>query len=98
MTFDSTLRFNQTPLISVDGVSTYGRWVVPSVVKTGSFVEMVVQSGMAGRPDLISNAAYGTPDFYWLIIAYNSPRQPLNWPKRGEIIRIPSPEAVATIA
>tara|TARA_R110000765_G_C18660980_1_gene576798 strand:- start:188 stop:490 length:303 start_codon:yes stop_codon:yes gene_type:complete len=41
------------------------------------------------RPDLISNAAYGTPGYWWVIILANAIEDPLSGLKTGNEIKIP---------
>lgn len=84
----SNSRFKFSQLINVDGKETYGRWVPPSFMESKG-TTYIVPSALAGRPDLISNVVFRTPRYDWAIIMFNSPRDPLNWPKAGETIRLP---------
>lgn len=103
MAVPSNSRFKFTQLIAVkapDGsiVEAYGRWVKPAFFDDPnlSAATYQVRNDFAGRPDEISKEVYGTPEYFWVIIAYNSPRDPLNWPKVGDVIMIPDPAAVAS--
>lgn len=86
----SNSRFRLTPTINNNGVSTFGRWVHPTFMDAPTASTYIVPSGHNGRADLISEAVYGTPEYFWAIVAFNSPRDPLNWPKVGDVINIPS--------
>ena len=49
----------------------------------------VIPAGMQGRADLISNSAYGTPDYGWLICAANNILDPFEQLIAGKQIIIP---------
>lgn len=87
---DSNSRFRMTPVVVFDGAQTYGKWVEPKFMSSKPSPTYIVPNRLARRPDLISQELYGTVEYYWAIIAFNSPRDPLNWPKAGEAIYIPS--------
>ena len=44
---------------------------------------------MEGRPDLISNSIYNTPDLWWLICAANNIIDPFEELISGKKIKIP---------
>ena len=48
----------------------------------------VIPPGMEYRPDLVSNKAYGTPDFWWKILEANAMMDIFEF-KSGLTIRIP---------
>ena len=48
----------------------------------------VIPPGMEYRPDLVSNKAYGTPDFWWQILEANAMMDVFEF-KAGKTIRIP---------
>lgn len=83
----SNSRFRQTPLINFDGEQTFGKWV--DFLADLPFDIFIVTNDLAGRPDLISDTVYGTPDFFWAIISFNNERNPMNWPPAGDAIKIP---------
>lgn len=93
-------RFQTTESILVDGKKTFGAWDPPDFIKKKPDKEFVltyhVTSKTEGRPDLISNAVYGTSDLFWVIIAFNKPRNTLNWPKTGDTIEYPAQSIVMT--
>ena len=49
----------------------------------------VIPPGMEYRPDLISNQAYGSPDFWWRILEANAMMDIFEF-KSGKTIRIPN--------
>lgn len=85
----SKSRFRLSERIDFDGKQTFGRWVEPSFMRKPPQQVYIVPAQFAKRVDLISNFMYGSPQYYWAIVAYNAPRNPLNWPEAGETIRIP---------
>jgi hypothetical protein len=88
---DSSSRFKFTDLVTQDGHETYGRWVEPRFISASTWGTLYVTSSFAGRPDRISDAVYDTTagQYWWAIVAFNAPLNPLNWPQAGEIIKIP---------
>lgn len=86
-------RFSNTPKTVFDGVETYAKWVPPSFIRTRPDPSLIftyyVQPEAAGRPDKISQDIYGTPDLFWILIAFNDARAALNWPKAGTLIEYP---------
>lgn len=49
-----------------------------------------VPSYMVGRLDLVSFAAYGVPDFWWLIGIVNNIMDPFDDMSSGQVLKIPS--------
>jgi hypothetical protein len=49
----------------------------------------IIPVGYEHRPDLISNAFYGTPDFWWLILSFNNINDPFEGLNVGDTILIP---------
>ncbi len=90
---DDYSRFRQTEMVIVDGKETFGRWRPISILTTRPSEEFIeafqVTSALEGRPDLISQAIYGTPLLDWLLIAFNNVREPINWPRTGDVIEYP---------
>jgi hypothetical protein len=91
-------RFQTTESILVEGKKTFGAWNSPDFIKKRPDKESIltyhVTSKTEGRPDLISNIVYGTSDLFWVIIAFNKPRNTLNWPKTGSTIEYPAQSVV----
>lgn len=48
-----------------------------------------VPNGMSGRPDLVSQEAYNTPEYWWLICAINNISDPFEQLIAGKIIKLP---------
>lgn len=55
---------------------------------------VTVPQHLRGRPDLISNLAYGTPDLWWVIYEFNGIRDPLFELTTGTVLRIPAIDRV----
>ena len=81
--------------MNVDGVSHLGRWVEPEFLSTAPFRTVTVVSQFNGRPDLLSQHLYGTPEYFWVLVAFNRPVDTLNWPKSGELIKVPDITSIA---
>jgi hypothetical protein len=94
MELDDYSRFAKTEKVIVDGHDTYGRWSSYSFL-TEQLASNEIGSYRVGpatenRPDMISNAIYGTPLLDWVLIAFNNVTDVLNWPKSGMIIKYPA--------
>lgn len=93
-------RFQFSQPILYEGQETYGAWAAPWFIKDPdrlppeSVGTLTVAAGADCRPDLISYQVYGTPYLDWVIIAFNRPRDVLNWPRPGTVIRYPKPDVV----
>jgi hypothetical protein len=44
---------------------------------------------MSGRPDLISQEAYNTPEYWWLVCAINNISDPFEQLIAGKLIKLP---------
>lgn len=53
-------------------------------------VIVILDLSLAGRPDRISDAVYGTPAYMWLVLQYNTILDPLEELKAGVTIRLPA--------
>jgi len=91
-------RFINTDEVVVDGKETLGVWQPPNFIKARPSDDQIgifrVTNAVEGRPDLISQQLYGTPKLFWVLIAFNKIRNPLNWPKAGSTIEYPSESVV----
>lgn len=81
------------PIITSDGIETFGTWTQPSFLITRPPEDQIgvfkVTSALEGRPDSIAQALYGTPLLDWVLISFNDARRALNWPRAGDSIEYP---------
>jgi hypothetical protein len=84
-------RFSKTEKIIHDGKKTLGKWAQQQFLDPNNprFSNYVVRSDRVGRPDQISEDLYGTNLYWWILVAFNAPRDTLSWPKAGETIKAP---------
>ena len=91
-------RYRNTDMIIVDNVETVGTWNQPTYLEQRPGEEFIfkysINSAVEGRPDLIATELYGTPFLDWVLIAFNSPAEVLNWPTAGTTIEYPDQELV----
>jgi hypothetical protein len=90
-------RFNESMPIIFDGKESFGMWKKPKFLDGRPFeetVEYVVDNTKAGRPDLISDEIYGTPQLYWVVISAMRPMVTTNWPNAGDVLKLPSSSEV----
>jgi hypothetical protein len=83
----------------VDGKETFGLWVEPAFLKREfdeqrDIIRIQIDARRAGRPDLIAEEVYGSFAFFWVLIAFNRPKNPIGWPPIGIVIRAPLKEIV----
>lgn len=69
-----------------------GKWPISaaSVTKDATDEYFRVELREVFRLDLVSFAAYGTPDYWWVIALANDIRNPFTRPIYNEILRVPS--------
>ena len=96
--FNFHSRYRKTSPIIVDNAETIGTWSQPNYLVERPLDKFIlkysVTSAIEGRPDLIAQAVYGASDLDWVIIAFNSPTEILNWPTAGTTIEYPSQDLV----
>jgi len=91
---DRFTKFSFTPQIhkghSIKNITINSKW--ENLQKTLSRYDYnlaLIPNGMEGRPDLISNSIYKTPDLWWLICAANNIIDPFEELTSGKKIKIP---------
>lgn len=93
-------RYKDTEKILWNNNSTFGVYAVPDRLKNlqpSDLISVKITPGLAGRPDLIANEHYNSPYYSWIITMYNSPLNPIGWPKNGDLILIPRPGIIHEI-
>lgn len=94
-------RFKKTSLIKTkDGRETYG--IMSGFdriknIKDDEFNFFTVSNGFEGRCDLIAAQNYGDPHLEWIIVISNRVKNPLNWPKAGDVIKLPRLDFVRSV-
>lgn len=102
---DSFSRFRETQPIVSDSpygggrMETFGLWKEPSFLTQFldpqlDLVHIKVDGSRAGRPDLIANDVYGSPSFFWVLIAYNKPKDVFGWPRINDVVLAPNSQLV----
>jgi small nuclear ribonucleoprotein (snRNP)-like protein len=94
-------RFRNTSLVKTqNGAETYGLMEGFDVLKnlTGDqYQNWITENKYEGRPDLIALFFYNLSYYDWVIIMANRPKNPLNWPKTGDVIKIPNLSLIRTL-
>lgn len=94
-------RFRNTDLIRTrNGAETYGLMEGFDALKNmngDQYDEWSTENGYDGRPDLISLKFYNLSFYDWVIVMGNRPKNTINWPKSGEVIKIPRMSFVRTL-
>jgi len=81
-------------IVTSDGHETFGLMKKFNFLDSEDYIEYKITQPFAHRPDRIADSIYGSPSYFWVVIMYNKQRNPLLWPKLGEIIRLPPPRVV----
>lgn len=63
-------------------------------IKPENLETFLVDNETSGRPDLIANYIYGTPQLYWVLIMVNKPKKMLGWPRTGTVVYAPTKSIV----
>ncbi len=93
-------RYINTDRIVFSGNPTFGLYKRPEIfdqLTDDDVTHLKIDWKYAGRPDLIALEAYGSHQFYWILVMYNSPKNPIGWPFVGTTIKIPKQSAVSTL-
>lgn len=97
----STSRFRYTNLVTTrSGNDTYGLvsgFDALKNIQENQYDKYVVPNKYEGRPDLIAFEFYNNPQLDWAITLSNRPLNPLNWPKTGDLIKIPKKSFVESL-
>lgn len=92
-------RFRNTESVLYNGNETFGTWSQADLFirpkSPGDYFLYTVTNSYEGRPDLIAFEVYNSSELDWIIIAYNKPRQVLNWPIAGDVIKVPRASVVS---
>lgn len=100
MKFNTFSRFRNTNEVLYNDVETIDVWTPPEFLSVELDPQLVniyaVTPQYEGRPDLISQAIYGSTMYDWVLITFNNITDTLNWPKSGETIKYPTQSIVIT--
>ena len=95
---DDFSRFIGTDTVLFKEEEIWGAWSPPTFmldVKDDDYKYFQVDKRHEGRPDLIADTEYGNSLLDWVIIAYNGAKEVLNWPRVGDVIKIPKGSLVS---
>jgi len=98
--FTGVSRFRRSSLITTrSGDPTYGIIDYSSFknIPEEFYVPYKVQTGYEGRTDLIAYQQYGDSHLGWVLVLANGVKNPLNWPKSGETIKLPKSSYVRRV-
>lgn len=89
----SRFRFS-TPIVTLEGRETFALMSKHFFLNPANLTDDQVQSieitpELAGRPWLIADQLYNSPILDWVIVLFNKPLNPVNWPLIGTVIKAP---------
>lgn len=89
----SRFRFS-TPIVTTNGHETYALMSKHFFLNPANLDESEIQSveitpDLAGKPWAIADKLYNSPVLDWVIVLFNKPLNPVNWPAIGTVIKAP---------
>lgn len=87
-------RFNLSDPIKAEGETTFGllkrfSFLDPNNLKPEQIISVEVTPELAGKPWMIAHQLYRSPVLDWVIVLFNKPINPVNWPAAGMVIKAP---------
>lgn len=88
-------RFRDSTPIIVDGVETFGLMTRPFFLDAKNLdpdtqiASITVTPDEVGKPWAIANRVYNSPTLDWVIVLFNKPLNPVNWPANGTVLQVP---------
>jgi len=89
----SRFRFS-TPIVR-DNIETFGlmmkhNFLDPKNLTEDDIVSVNITHEFVGKPWAVAEKLYGSPMLDWVIVLFNKPLNPVNWPHMGTVIKAPS--------
>lgn len=89
----SRFRFS-TSIVTPEGHETFALMSKHFFLDPANLTETQIQSvevtpDLAGKPWAIANQLYNSPVLDWVIVLFNKPLNPVNWPPIGAVIKAP---------
>jgi hypothetical protein len=90
---DPQSRFKLTQEVVRNNIETFGlltkhAFLDPNLPEA-DIIRITVSPAQAGRPWLIASDIYNSPFLDWVIVLFNRPINPVNWPAVGTVIKAP---------
>ena len=86
-------RYKTTDVVRYKDQELLGSWPGFDWLNSEPWKIITIDASQAGRLDLIANQYYGLVDYWWAIMYYNNATN-LNWPRAGDVVKLPSPSAI----
>jgi hypothetical protein len=97
---DHYSRYIKTEKTVFNGNPTFGLYKRPEIfdqLTDDDIQYFKIDWRYVGRPDLIALDAYGSHQFYWILVMYNNPKNPIGWPFINTTIKIPNQSAIISL-
>jgi hypothetical protein len=96
---DPQSRFKLTQSILRDDIETFGLmkkhfFLDEANLRIEQIERVTVSHAQAGRPWVIADDIYNSPVLDWVVVLFNKPLNPVNWPPVGAVIKLPTAETV----
>jgi hypothetical protein len=87
-------RFRLSQPIINGGIETFGLlkkfpFLDPNNLNQDDVITVNITHEFAGKPWAIANSIYNSPVLDWVIVLFNKPLNPVNWPHIGSVIKAP---------
>jgi hypothetical protein len=91
---DPHSRFKLTESIYNNGMETIGImkkhfFLDQANLSDDDIIKVTITPELAGKPWQIANKYYNSPVLDWVVVLFNKPLNPINWPHIGTVIKIP---------
>ena len=89
----SRFRFS-TSIVTPEGKETFALtnkhfFLNSANLKDDQIISIEITPELAGKPWAIANQLYNSPVLDWVIVLFNKPLNPVNWPLIGTVIKAP---------
>jgi hypothetical protein len=71
------------------GIMTKHFFLDQNNLKDDQIISVEITPDLAGKPWAVANKLYNSPVLDWVIVLFNRPINPVNWPYIGTVIKAP---------
>lgn len=99
LSIDPQSRFGLSESIYNKGQETFGImkkhfFLDINNLKEEDVLSIQITHDLVGKPWAIADKYYNSPVLDWVVVMFNKPLNPVNWPAAGAVIKIPSRDIV----
>lgn len=89
----SRFRFSKA-VVTTNGAETFALmnkhfFLDPKNLADDQIISVEITPDLVGKPWAIADKLYNSPVLDWVIVLFNRPLNPVNWPQAGTVIKAP---------